>query len=198
MPMVFFDRRVEEIQTHQVLADDFGGAFQATEHLIEQGCSRLACITGPPHLQIARQRQAGFQAALVRYNLPIREEWLLTSEFNFTKAGEVTRGLFSRSSDRPDGLLAASTSIALAAHLSLRENGLHIPNDVALIGFSDLPVAPLLEPSLSVVAQPGFEMGQQTGQLMIDLIEKRGKPVRYQTRILNTDLIIRKSTLRKG
>ena len=83
-------------------------------------------------------------------------------------------------------------------HLALRESGLSIPGDVALIGFSDLPVAHLLEPPMSVVAQPGFEMGRQMGQLMIDLIEKNGKPVRYQTRILNTDLIIRQSTLRKA
>ncbi|SDL48718.1 LacI family DNA-binding transcriptional regulator [Siphonobacter aquaeclarae] len=198
IPVVFFDRKVDNFQTHQVLVDDFDGAFRATEHLIAQGCRRLACLTGPQHLPIVQQRTAGFRAALHKNNLPVREEWLVEGPFRQQSGNQLTKELCANAADYPDGILAASTSIALGAHLAIREMGLRMPEQVALIGFSDPPIAPLLDPPLSSVAQPGFEMGQQAAELLIDLIEKKGKPIRYQTRILQTDLVIRKSSERKG
>ncbi|MFT4031547.1 MAG: LacI family DNA-binding transcriptional regulator [Siphonobacter sp.] len=196
IPVVFFDRKVDNFQTHQVLVDDFDGAFRATEHLIEQGCRKLACLTGPQHLPIVQQRTAGFKAALQKYNLPIRPEWLVEGPFKQQSSNKLTKELFANLNDHPDGILAGSTSIALGAHLAIREAGMKMPAQVALIGFSDPPIAPLLDPSLSSIAQPGFEMGQQAAELLIDLIEKKGKPIRYQTRILQTDLMIRQSSER--
>lgn len=196
IPVVFFDRKVENFQTHQVIVDDFDGAFRGTEHLIEQGCRKLACLTGPQHLPIVQQRTAGFKAALQKHNLPIRNEWLVEGPFRQVSGNQLTKELFSDLTDHPDGILAASTSIALGAHLAIREVGMKMPHQVSLIGFSDPPIAPLLDPPLSSVAQPGFEMGQQATELLIDLIEKKGKPIRYQTRILQTDLIVRRSSQR--
>ncbi|WP_255157934.1 MULTISPECIES: LacI family DNA-binding transcriptional regulator [unclassified Siphonobacter] len=196
IPVVFFDRKVENFQTHQVIVDDFDGAFRATEHLIEQGCRKLACLTGPQHLPIVQQRTGGFKAALQKHNLPIRAEWLVEGPFRQHSGNQLTKELFADLSDHPDGILAASTSIALGAHLAIREVGMKMPEEVALIGFSDPPIAPLLDPPLSSIAQPGFEMGQQSAELLIDMIEKKGKPIRYQTRILQTDLVVRRSSQR--
>ncbi|GAB4032551.1 LacI family DNA-binding transcriptional regulator [Spirosoma gilvum] len=194
-PIVFFDRVCEEIDTHKVQVDDFEGAYLATEHLIQQGCERIAHLSGPDNLLTSRRRTHGYRAALLDYKRPIRGEWIISLPFNSTASLEATRTLLDQS-ERPDGIFAGSDTIALGCHAAISEAGLSMPKDVALVGFANLPFASMLNPPLSSVAQPAFEMGQSAAALLIDLINNPTSHSTPISNVLKTKLIIRKSSQR--
>ncbi|QDK79532.1 LacI family transcriptional regulator [Spirosoma sp. KCTC 42546] len=196
-PIVFFDRICEEIDTHKVLVDDFEGAYTATEHLIKQGCERIAHVSGPEHLLISRRRLHGYRAALLDYGRPIKDEWVVSSVYNGTSSLEVTRRLLAKP-ELPDGIFASSDNIAIGCHAAIIEAGLSMPDDIALIGFSDLPISALLNPPLSSVAQPAFEMGRSAAELLINLIKNPGNYSAPISNVLKTSLMARKSSLRKA
>lgn len=194
-PIVFFDRICDEIDTHSVSVNDFEGAYRATEHLIEQGCTRIAHLSGPSHLLISRRRLQGYRAALLDYGLPMREDWIVASEYNTDSALVQTRQLLSLA-ERPDGIFAGSDNIGLGSHAAIIEAGLKMPADIALIGFSDLPMAALMNPPLSSIAQPAFDMGRSAAELLINLIQNPGQRTTTISNVLKTSLVARQSSLR--
>jgi LacI family transcriptional regulator len=194
-PIVFFDRICEEIDTHKVSVDDFEGGYMATEHLIRQGCERIAHVSGPDHLLISRRRLHGYRAALLDYGKPIHDGWVVSSAYSPTSALEATRILLANP-ERPDGIFASSDNIAIGCHSAITEAGLSMPDDIALVGFSDLPMAALLNPPLSSVAQPAFEMGRSAAELLINLIRNPGEHSTSISNVLKTKLMARKSSLR--
>jgi LacI family transcriptional regulator len=196
-PIVFFDRICDEIDTHKVSVDDFEGAYQATEHLIQQGCKSIAHIAGPPDLLISRRRLHGYRSALLDYKMPILEEIIRSSEFNSQDALIVTRKLLE-SPIKIDGIFASSDNIAIGSHAAITEAGLSMPQDIALVGFSDLPIAGLLNPPLSTVAQPAFEMGRSAAELLINLIKEPKENRISISNVLKTSVVVRKSSLRKS
>ena len=193
IPIVFFDRSSDIVQTHKVLVDDYAGAFQATEHLIGQGCRKIAHVSGPMSLTISRNRCNGYRDALRKHKLPLRDEWVVSAEYSQAEGTERAYQLMALR-ERPDAIFAASDRIAIGVHWALRQLGYRMPDDVALLGFSDLGIAALLDPPLSSVAQPSFEMGRQSAELLLELIENKNTPVSYETRVLKTNLIVRKSS----
>ncbi len=195
IPIVFFDRVSSEVKTHKVLVDDYEGAFQGTEHLIEQGCRRIAHISGPLSLTISRNRYNGYRDALIKHNLSLRDEWLVSAEYNQEEGTERAYQLMALR-ERPDAIFAASDRIAIGVHWALRQLGYRMPEDVALMGFSNLAISSLIEPPLSSVAQPSFEMGRQAAELLLELIEHKNTPVAYETRVLKTKLAVRGSSLK--
>ncbi len=195
IPIVFFDRAAEEIRTHKVLVDDYNGAFQATEHLIEEGCTKIAHIAGPQNLSIGRNRARGYLDALGKHGLPVREEWMVHCEFSQADGEELAYQLMALR-ERPDAIFAASDRIAIGVHTALRKLGYRMPEDIALMGFSDLAISSLLDPPLSTMIQPTFEMGQQAAVLLLELIESKKPPVTYETRVLMPELVRRKSSVK--
>ncbi len=195
IPIVFFDRASNEIQTHKVMVDDYTGSFVGTEHLIEQGCRKIAHVSGPMNLAISRSRCNGYRDALRKHKLPLRDEWLVEAEYNQAEGTERAYQLMALR-ERPDAIFAASDRIAMGAHWALRQLGYRMPDDVALLGFSDLSISSLLDPPLSSVAQPSFEMGRQSAELLLELIENKSTPVAYETRVLKTNLKVRGSSLK--
>ncbi|GHB55002.1 LacI family DNA-binding transcriptional regulator [Persicitalea jodogahamensis] len=195
IPIVFFDRASNEVQTHKVLVDDYTSSFAGTEHLIEQGCRKIAHVSGPMSLAISRNRCNGYRDALRKHKLPQRDEWVLEAEYNQAGGTERAYQLMALR-ERPDGIFAASDRIAIGVHWALRQLGYRMPDDVALLGFSDLGVSSLLDPPLSSIAQPSFEMGRQSAELLLELIENKSTPVTYETRVLKTHLQVRGSSLK--
>lgn len=193
IPVVFFDRVPNEINTHKVLVDDYQGAYEATEHLIKQGCMRIAHVSGPQSLAISRNRLNGYLNALKQYQLPIREEWIVSCEFSIEE-GTLKGYQLMAQKERPDGIFAASDRIGLGVHVALRQLGFRIPDDVALIGFSDLSISALVEPPLSTVSQPTFELGKQAAELLLNIIESKNTPASFETRVLSSKLIVRNSS----
>jgi LacI family transcriptional regulator len=196
IPVVFFDRVSNEVKTHKILVNDYEGAFKGTEHLIEQGCRRIAHIAGPLNLTISVNRYNGYRDALMKHNLPLRDEWVVSAEYSQSEGSDRAYQLMALR-ERPDAIFAASDRIAIGVHWALRQLGYRMPDDVALLGFSDLTISALLDPPLSSVAQPSFEMGRQAAELVLELIENKNTLVSYETRVLKTFLQIRGSTLKK-
>ncbi len=197
IPVVYFDRVSEKMTSHKVRVDDYKGSFDATEHLIQQGCKRIAHIAGPEEVSISRNRLEGYLDALQKHKIDIRNELIMHSEITQAGGMERTYQLMALK-DRPDAIFGASERITMGIHFALRQLGYRMPDDVAVIGFCDLAMSTIMSPPVSAVTQPSFEMGQQATSLLLDLIErKKNTPVLFETRVLQSNLIITDSSLKK-
>ena len=194
LPIVLFDRISDEIDTHKVISDNFEGSFTGTEHLIQTGRKRIAHIAASPHLSISKERVKGYLAALAKYNIPVDESLLKYCNYGLQDIEFVIDQLFTNDNP-PDAIFTASDRLALGCLSTLQKRGIKIPEEVALIGFTNLKVASLLAPSLSTIVQPALDMGKRSAELLFELIESTSKlPKKYQTFKLYTELIIRKSS----
>lgn len=194
LPVVFFDRVTDDIDTHKVVADNHEGAFKAVEHLIKTGRKRIALAASLPWLSITQERVEGYKAALEKYDIPFDENLIRYCEFDIS---EVDKKVGELLDIKPDALFTASDRLALACLTSLKSRNISIPNEVAVLGFTNIKVADLLSPSLSVVSQPAFEMGHTAADLLLDLIEKKQRALPFQTIKLTTNLIVRDSSQNK-
>lgn len=196
LPLVFFDRIPASINTFKVVADNANGAFEATAHLLESGRRRIAHITSMPGLSITKERLSGYTAALEKYNIPFDENLVKYCSYTPEEVYANLDSLFSLP-DPPDSFLTASDRLALGYYAGLKKRGVRIPEEVAFVGFSNLNVAELLDPPMSVIVQPAFQMGQTAAQLLLDLIEKKPKKPEFHTVSLPTQLFLRESSVRK-
>lgn len=201
VPMVFFDRVYESENSSKVIVDDFSGAKEATLHLIDQGCKRIVHLEGPPNLGITKQRLEGYVEALKERNIPFDQNLVIPCPEASIDAGKVTtEKLLESMSPLPDGIFASSDPVAMGAMQVMRDKGIKIPQDIAVVGFSNWLFCEMTDPPLSTVDQPGFEMGQEATKLLIRQIEaktKGGDP-QPETKVLKTRLIERKSSQKKG
>ncbi len=198
LPIVFFDRITDEIKTHRVTANSRLGAFQATEHLINQGYKRIAHITSSHHLSITEERLQGYKDALEKHNIPYDEslvKYCNLGGMNEEEAQEAINSLFGAKT-KPDALFAAGDRLTTVCFAILKRME-HQINEVGYIGFTNLNIADLLSPALTAVRQPAFEIGQIGIELLIHLIESKRPVTDFETRVLDTSLIIRESSLKK-
>lgn len=197
IPLVFFDRICEDISVSHIVVDDAEGAREATQHLIDQGCKRIVHLSGPTNLMISKKRREGYEEALKQNGIKVDESLIHQCwQGNEIESREITLKIF-KGSNRPDGIFASNDLAAMGAMLALRELNLKIPDDVAVVGFSNWNFSRLTEPSLTSVDQPGFEMGQEAARQLIRQIESgRDEPLAPQSKVLKTKLIVRNSSLR--
>ncbi|OON69823.1 LacI family DNA-binding transcriptional regulator [Hymenobacter sp. CRA2] len=193
MPIVQFDRVSNELNTTKVVADNFAGAFAATEHLIKAGRKRIAHLTIPPWMSITQDRLAGYRAALEQYGLEYDENLVRYGTFGPDEATGMVDELLAQS-PRPDAFFTASDRLALGALAALQKRHIAIPQEVSLIGFTNLNVADLLSPSLSTVVQPAQEIGQMAAERLIELIERKQKAAPPSTITIPSHLVVREST----
>ncbi|WP_319481792.1 LacI family DNA-binding transcriptional regulator [uncultured Draconibacterium sp.] len=193
IPLVFFDRIVEEIPAHKIVIDDFGGAYRATQHLIEQGRKKVAHIGGPLNLQIYAKREAGYRQAISDAGLQINENQILHNSLTREDGLNAIKKIL-RTKERPDAIFCANDTTALSTIIHLNERGIKVPEDIAIVGFSNEPFSELVTPSISTIKQPGFEMGQKAAELLIKQISSKVKPKNYQTIMMETELIVRDSS----
>ena len=193
IPLVFFDRIVEEIPAHKIVIDDFGGAYRATQHLIEQGRKKVAHIGGPLNLQIYTKREAGYRQAISDAGLQINEDLILHNSLTREDGLNAIKRIL-QTKERPDAIFCANDTTALSAIIHLKEKGIKIPENIAIVGFSNEPFSELVTPSISTIKQPGFEMGQKAAELLIKQIGSKVKPKNYQTIVMETELIVRNSS----
>lgn len=192
LPIVLFDRITDEIDTHKVVADNYEGAFKAVEHLILRGRKRIAVIASLPWLSITQERLAGYKAALEKHHIPVDESLIRYCDFGIDEADKTVELLLGF---KPDAFFIGSDRLALGCLAALKERKIDIPKDIALLGFTNLSVAGLLDPPLTVVSQPAFEIGHTAADLLLDLIEKKQRALPFQTIKLPTELIIRASSM---
>ncbi len=200
VPIVFYDRMYANPNTSKVIVDDYVGAKEAVSHLIEQGCKRIAHLEATPGISISEDRKRGYFDALKENNIPIKDNLIIECpNASLEEAKKATKKLLSLT-PIPDAIFANNDMLAMGAMMAVKEKGLRIPEDVALMGFSNWFFSQLMDPPLSSVDQPGFEMGQEAARLLIRQIEMGDKEQfdpKPETKILKTRLVIRASSMKK-
>jgi LacI family transcriptional regulator len=195
IPLVFFDRRCEAVDTSSVVVDDYEGAYKATEHLINQGFKKIAHLAGPQNLLISRNRLKGYTDAMNTYKKPEQDRQVIFGGLKLEDGVQAAATLL-KSGDLPDGIFAASDPVAIACMQEFKKKNIAIPDRVAIVGFSDEPITSMLQPSLSTVSQPGFEIGKVATSIFLNQIEL-GEDFQTQSEILKSTLVIRESSSRK-
>jgi LacI family transcriptional regulator len=193
IPLVFFDRAAEELKTDSVVIDDETGAYKAVNHLLRTGKKRIVHLSGPMQLAIARARLNGYLKAMKEYRLTPSEQDIVKCD-DIQSAETVVPELLMRT-PRPDAFFAVNDLTAAQALMIIKRYGLKIPEEIAIVGFTNSQIATLTDPGLTSVDQKGYEMGKVAATLLIDRIENPRNPV--QNRIITSELVIRGSSSAK-
>jgi len=191
MPLVMFDRVIDEILCDKVVIDDLNGAKKAVQKLIDIGCKRIGLLTTVDYVSVGKLRTAGYRKALQENNIEVGEDLILkVDDFDHSEA-EIKEFLQEK---QMDGLFAVNEHFAIYAIKAFQENGLKIPEDVKVIGFTDGELSKRFIPSLTTVNQHGAEMGAQAARILIRKLENLDEEESYQTVIVETGLVERTST----
>lgn len=199
LPIVFFDRISHDFETHKVIADNFKGGYDATRHLLDSGYERIAHITSPPNISITQERFAGYKQALEEAGIAINPQYVKHCPHGGRDVGEIENALneLLMMDDKPDAILTTSDRITTTTLFLLNKLKIKIPQEIALIGYTNTTLADVLNPSLSSVYQPGFEMGQKATQKLLELILAKRPVYEFETLVLPTQLVTRDSTAPK-
>ncbi|MCF0191174.1 MAG: LacI family DNA-binding transcriptional regulator [Marinilabiliaceae bacterium] len=192
MPVVFFDRICEDVVTNKVIIDDFMGGSIATKHLISIGCRKIAHLCSPDTLIIGQQRKEGYITALQEAGIPVENRYIIQADSK--EAVDENREQLIAIAPEIDGIFASNDITAIAAIQILTQNGYRVPDDIAVIGFGDGPIATITSPTLSTVEQKGFSIGEEAARMLINKIEEGPVPLEYETHIFTPLLRIREST----
>src|ERR1700744_607983 len=200
LPIVFFDRVASEIETHKVIADNFSGAYNGTTNLIKSGFKRIAHVTSSPGLSISEERLAGYKKALKDNGITLNEKYIKYCPHGGRDLNEIEAALndLLTMEDRPDALFTASDRITTTTLGLLHQLKVRIPEDIALMGFTNTHLAGILNPSLSALVQPGFEIGKIAMEMLIDLIESKRPVTEFETKVLPVELFVRDSSTPKS
>ena len=197
IPLVFFDRVPELPQSMAVILDDFQGAYQAVAHLIAQGCTRIAHLAGPQHLNTSRNRCLGYVAALRAHGLAYEEQWVYSLPALTQDAGRVGMQHLLGQATSFDAVFAAYAIPTVGALEVLREQAVRVPQDMAVACFSNEPFTTMTQPQLTVIDQRAEQMGETAVRLFLQLL-KRGPDYSPPHLILKPELIIRNSSLHRS
>jgi LacI family transcriptional regulator len=194
LPIVFFDRVTDEIETHTVTANNYLGSFHATEHLIYEGHKKIAHVTSSPFLSITKERLEGYKDALAKHNIPFNESLVKYCNHGgmiVTEIEDALAGLFKLKA-KPDAIFTASDRITLTCFELIKE--MKLKKEIGFIGFTNTAVADFFSPSLTVIRQPASEIGQSAIEFLIQIIESKRPVTEFQHKVLDTELIIRESS----
>jgi DNA-binding LacI/PurR family transcriptional regulator len=193
IPVVFFDRTSGQITHSQVIVDDYQGAFEAVSHLIERGYQKIAHIRGPNNISIGRERCLGYQDALIKHGFSIDDRYIVEAGFRQDDGSIAARQLLEMTQP-PDAIFAVNDPVAIGAYVVLKERNIQIPKQMALVGFSNNPISALLEPALTTVDQPVYDIGISAAKILLEQINDEDKNPKPITKIHKTKLIIRQSS----
>ncbi|WP_373497231.1 LacI family DNA-binding transcriptional regulator [Aquiflexum sp.] len=195
IPFIMFDRVTEEIPVSKVTVDDAHGAYMVVQHLLEQGCKNIAYFSGPEDLYISKKRKEGYLEALAEYGISEEESRVYVTDLTQEMNRQVTLDMLG-SEDIPDAIFAMIDPLAVDVMMVLKEKGIKIPEQIALAGFTNNPTSAVVDPSLTTVSQPGYEMGQLAANHLLDQLDEivSDDP---QSFVLLTTLVERNSTKKK-
>lgn len=191
-PVVVLDRRIPEIEADIVRCDSESGAYQLTQLLLERGHRRIAMLSGQKEVSTAVDRVAGYQKAMLEAGIAESDHLIYFGGFS-QQSGRQNASQALSLNPRPTGIVAANNFIAIGVARYAQEIGLRIPEDVALVAFDDLPQSMVIFPFLTVVAQPGYEMGKKAAHLLLDRLSGNVSGP-CQEVILPSQLILRSSS----
>lgn len=197
-PIVFFDRVPDISNAITVTVNDYSGAYEATKHLLHQGYRKIVHLSGPNNLKISKERSRGYQDALLDHGFTPDPSFIIEcNRGTDDESQKIVNEILQSFPIKPDAFFANNDMAAVGAMLACKAAGLRIPEDVGIVGFSNWQFCSMIDPSLSSVSQPGFNIGAKATEILLDLIEK--KIQLHETNnsvVLETELLIRKSSVR--
>ena len=193
VPLVLFDRGENDLEVDYVGIDDYLSSQIVIKHLVEQKCKRIAHIAGFNHTRIYENRIRGYKDALVDYGLPVEEELIIESNLRVDDGRRIMQALLELP-NRPDAVYAAGDFAALGALQVLLENNIKVPEEIALVGFSDEPFASYVNPSITSINQHSTQIGKMAAEALLNRINNPTEKVALNKIILDAELIVRASS----
>jgi LacI family transcriptional regulator len=195
IPLLFYDRIPKNYSAHVIRGDDYRGAYQATSHLLQQGCKKISFICGPLSCNLYASRYDGYKEALDKFQVPLDEELVFFQELTEENATEAGKKIFSEKS-RVDAVFACNDTSAIAIAKYAKQLKIKIPRDLKIVGYTNDPRTEIIEPAITSVEQYPQEVGLQAAGLMIDILKQKIKPGKSFISVTTPiDLIMRGSTI---
>jgi LacI family transcriptional regulator len=193
LPIVFFDRVPEQINTHKITANNRAGAYQATSHLIQSGCRKIAHLSSSAHLSISIERLQGYTEALRDYGLQPRPAYIKNCPHGGMLYEEVETALkeLLNLKERPEAIFVAGDRLTMCCMHVLKSLKVSGETGIKIAGFSNSDVLDLFNPSLTSVFQPAFEMGKLATEKLLELIEAKYPVTEFERKVLDTRLFVR-------
>ncbi|WP_145857238.1 LacI family DNA-binding transcriptional regulator [Pedobacter suwonensis] len=192
LPLVFFDRVYEDINTPRVITNDYDSSFLATEHLVEQGCRRIAYLVVNKSLSIGKTRMQGYIDALAKHQVPFDENLIVDCSNSYEENSMIIKEALTQL--KPDGIFTSVERLAFATYYACYDLRINIPGDLKVISFSSLEIAPLLNPSLTTITQPATEIGEEAAKLLFTVLDNHANKNRLNEVVLTSKIIKRNST----
>ncbi|SKB33342.1 LacI family DNA-binding transcriptional regulator [Daejeonella lutea] len=194
VPLVFFDRVLDEIDTAKITTDDFESGYKATEHLIQQGCDNIGFLGISECLSISNRRLEGYQKALNDYHVRYDSQQIINCTNDAVQNDILIRELL-QGPNRPNGIVATVEKLTTPVYRASEALGLNIPADLKFVCFSNLETASILNPSLTTITQPAFEMGKIAATLLFKSLEKNDFNLSKESQVVPSRFIMRGSTI---
>ncbi|MGY8909772.1 MAG: LacI family DNA-binding transcriptional regulator [Flavobacteriales bacterium] len=190
IPLVLFDRVVDEILCDKVVVDDVGAGYKATKYLLDNGAKKIALITTPNHVNVGALRRQGYEKALIENYIKTDPNLIVEIDENQDIKDQIEK-VFDKDID---GVFAVNEIYAANSMKIAKERGLNVPNDLSVIGFTDGLISEYSSPTITTMAQHGFTMGKQAVELLIEKIEKETEAYKPKKIVISSDLKLREST----
>ena len=190
IPLVLFDRVVDEILCDKVVVDDVGAGYKATKYLLDNGAKKIALITTPNHVNVGALRRQGYEKALIENYIKTDPSLIVEIDENQDIKDQIEK-VFDKDID---GVFAVNEIYAANSMKIAKERGLNVPNDLSVIGFTDGLISEYSSPTITTMAQHGFTMGKQAVELLIEKIEKETEAYKPKKIVISSDLKLREST----
>jgi len=195
VPLIFFDRVTEHKNCTNILIDNRKAAYEATSHLIGQGCKRIVHITAASKSNVYVDRLAGYRQALQDHEISVKKEYIINSDLS-QEAGALAAEKIRHMKPLPDAVFVANDNCAVGCMLALKQAGVLIPDGIAFAGFNNDPVSKVVEPNLTTINYPGYEMGETAARHLINHLNGTAAIHATNTILLRSELIIRSSSSR--
>jgi DNA-binding LacI/PurR family transcriptional regulator len=195
IPLVAIDRSPVGLDVDLVTVTNEEGAHAAVVHLVAVGWKRIALIAGPSHLNVAQERERGYERALREASMPIDADLVRRADFQEQGGYDAMRSLLTQP-ERPTAVFVANNLMAMGALHAIGDAGLEIPRDIGIVSFDDVPWGAWLRPPLTVVDQPTYDLGASAARILLNRFREPDRPFRKV--ILQTRLIVRASCGAKG
>jgi LacI family transcriptional regulator len=197
IPIVFFDRVFENSDGTKVIINNFQAGYDATAHLIQQGCKRIAHITSSLKRNVYSERMRGYKQALQDHNLKFDEKLVVIDGFKEENATRSARRILSMK-NLPDGIFITNDFCAAVVMQCLKDEGIRVPQDIAIVGFNNDSIGKVISPKLTTINYPGFEMGQVAARSLMSHLKGLWDINLTNTVVIKSELIVRESSLKKG
>jgi len=195
IPVVFFDRICDHPKCKSVVINNFKAGYEATAHMIDQGCRKIMHIGGSLKRNVYADRYNGFRQAMLDNGLEVNSDSLILSDLSH-KAGLDAAGSILNMKQMPDGIFASNDTSAVALMCELKQAGVRIPEDICVVGFNNDPISRVVEPNLTTINYPGREMGEIAAATLINILKEQQSEL-LNSIVLSHSLIIRQSSMRK-